>query len=301
VKSVAAFATFRAGKDEPDFVVVVRGNFPADLVDKVAVQTKGKTDKVDGRTVLALEDGVSMSSGADGSLLVGATGWVKARAATAWKPVKGKKGALVARVGATVDEKPWFVVASSPGAGLRKMIDKETAGDAEAKAAAGLIVDHQFAALAMTWNGVGWTYVAKDNAGFERAGLASEGILSLMRAGHLATRGLFQLFLAAADGVPQLKGVAKHRDDLLKLMEQWTGDGMFKATVDRQKKDKTVVVKATGSRLSEVVPVAAAALPAAGLLLFTGGMKKVESKGMRHVEAVEKAEEPKPVKKKAPK
>jgi hypothetical protein len=279
VKSVAAFVTFKKGQEEPEVIVVARGTFPADFVDKVAKMTGGKTEAVDGRALAALEDGMALSSGADGSLIFGTAALVKARAATAWKPSKAK--ALTANVGATLDAKPFFVFTSTPSAQHVAMMQKHLKGDPDAAIVLDLATGHELFALALSYNGIGWAHRARTAAGYERAVLGSEGMVELMRAGHLLTRGAIRIALAVAESYATqnqaIGQIVKNRDKIIKIMETWTGDGQFQATVDKKKGDKTVTVMATGKSLSQVVPIAGLAVPAGMVFLFTGGMRKKEA------------------------
>jgi hypothetical protein len=73
VKSAAVFLTVKA-KGDPDVLVVVRGNFPADAVEKIGQQLGGTVEKGD-RPIVMLDDGMALSAGADGSLLFGTAAW----------------------------------------------------------------------------------------------------------------------------------------------------------------------------------------------------------------------------------
>ncbi len=279
VKTAAVFVTIRDNQEEPDFLVVVRGNFGKDLVDTLGKKFGGmaKADKIDGRTILSAEN-MAIATGADGALLLGSAAWVKDRAATAWKPAKGKKGSLIAGAAKLLDKKPFFFIASAPSDVFRKRVSAELK-DPDAAIVADFLTQHDYAAVAINWNGIAWTYAAKTDAGYDRAVLGSEGVLAIMRAGHLATRGIIDLLLATADsyaGANQMVAqVAQNKEQILKLVDQWTGDGSFTAKVDKQKGAKTVSVEATGKHLSEVVPIVGVLVPVGAMAAF--GMRKKEA------------------------
>jgi hypothetical protein len=275
VKSAAVFLTVKA-KGDPDVLIVVRGNFPADVAEKVGAQLGGKAEKAD-RPFVLLDAGMALSSGADGSLLFGTAATVKARAAKAWKPQKGKKGSLVARAPALLDQKPFFAFASNPSPTVVKLVAAEAKDEPEAAFLFDLILGHEFASIAMFHNGLAWSYRARTAAGYDRAVMASEGFVQLIRSSHLFTRGFAGVMLAAIESYaaedPMVAEIAKHKAKLLALVEQWTGDGNFAAKVDKQQKERTVTVTATGAKLTDVLPLGGL-LPAGAagfLMLSTGG------------------------------
>jgi hypothetical protein len=108
--------------------------------------------------------------------------------------------------------------------------------------------------------------------------LASEGLLDLMRSSHLFGRGMARLILAGirahARSMKQLAPIVAREKDLLRLVNQLTGDGRFAASVNRNAARNTVTVRATGRKLSDVVP-AAGILPLAAAGALVGfGMKR---------------------------
>jgi hypothetical protein len=218
---------------------------------------------------------------------------VKQRASNKWKPAKAKKGSLLARAPSVIDQKPFFLFASSPSPTLVKMLAAEAKDDPEAAVLVDLIIGHEFAAYSMSYNGVAWTYRARTVAGYERAVMASEGLIQLMRSTHLFTRGFAQLVLAGIDSYASqdkmVADLAKHKAELLKLVEQWTGDGNFTAKVDKQKADKTVTVTATGAKLTDVLPMGGLVpIGAAAFLVLEGGSKHEEAASSVEVKPVER-------------
>lgn len=280
VKSVAAWIAVKP-EDSP-LLVVVRGKFPPDLVERVAKDLDAPLETVNGRALMKMpdDDDNALSTTDDGSLVFGAVGLVRERTAKAWKPKKAKKATLAAHVGPTIDAKPFFFLASSPTPATVKLIEKELRGEEELAVVLDLLTGHEFGSASLYWNGLGWTFRARTAAGYERAIGASEGAIALIRAAHLMTRGLAQLALAAVDSYagadPIVAEIMKHKAELMRLVEQWSGDGMFAAAVDKKKGERTVTVTATGAKLTDVLPLGGLAIPGAALWLFVSSSGQYE-------------------------
>jgi hypothetical protein len=276
VKWVAAWITLPDAGD-PSVIAVVRGNFPADLLDKIGAGTGAKPRKVGGGQMVALPDGQSCGVAADHALLCGTTALVQARLATGWKPAK-----VPAQLTRMLDGKPFLVLASSPSAKAIRRISREFSGD-EAALARDLVGGHTFAAMAFAHDGLSWTWTDRSAKGYARALLASEGMLELMRAGHLGTRGLVRLVLAGLGSYvsqsPEVAAIDRHQADILRVVESFTGDGTFQAKVDRDAAGRTVSVRAWDKELARVVPgVGAAVIAGALFAVASGGTVKMESK-----------------------
>jgi hypothetical protein len=271
VRSVAVFvATPRKGWSSgaaPDYVVVVRGNFPSDLVDKVAAGMKARAEHVDGRSLVMLDKETALSTGADGSLLLGSRAWVRPRAGKAWKPQKGDPDGLIARSRAFLDAKPFLFLATRPSAVL--IADLSHLFGPDEAIIADFLAGQEYAAVALARGGLSWTYRARDKAGLDRAVLASEGIVAVLRGAHGLTRGGARLLFAvlasyASDADAAL--LMRYQADLIKLIDGWSGDGTFAAKLDRSERERTVTVTASARTLAEIVPLVAAVVP--GALLF---------------------------------
>src|SRR6185369_7705049 len=104
-----------------------------------------------------------------------------------------------------------------------------------------------------------------------RVALAVDGAIELLRAAHLAPRGLVELAAASLDSYAgessDVDALIARQDDLVRVVDENTGDGAFDAKVDTDKKKRTITVKLTGKTLSDVVP-AAVVIPAALALAF---------------------------------
>jgi len=127
---------------------------------------------------------------------------------------------------------------------------------------------------------VSWSWDATSKDGYERAVMASEGVLDLFRSGHFAARGFARVALSAlrsyAGQEPAIDMILRHQDELMKLVTSVTGDGKFRVDFKRQPGKRSITVKATGQKLSDVLPVAGVMpLVGAGMwLALSGGSQK---------------------------
>ncbi|MBK7195330.1 MAG: hypothetical protein IPH80_22845 [Myxococcales bacterium] len=265
--SLTAFARMR-GAGVPDFVVVVRGKFAADLPQRLVQPMGGKPETIDGRVAGATPDGMLIGLTKDGTLLAGQRDLIAPRLADAWKPAPRAKGSAWAQIATVLDQRPFFALASKPSAAAATAL----AAQVNASFGRDLIAQHTLAIVSASATGVGWVYQAKDAAFAARIKLASEGWIELMRAAHVAPRGLVELAVAAlpsyAGTSPELDDAIKHKDQILAAVNELTGDGKFTATVTQ--KGALVTVTTKGRRLSDVLPVGVVVgLGALGSMAFT--------------------------------
>lgn len=263
LRSATVFVTITAGK--PEVIGVARGAWPPDVLERMGAMSGEKTVLIDGKPVMKLPDG-QFAVGLDGAnLIAGNTNAVEARLKKSWRPLGSKAGSPFARVTALLDTRPLSLVAWAPSAFVLAQAEKELRGD-------DLMLGRELASLpfAATWlaaDGLGWVVQTRDASGVERARMASDGVVALLRAGHHATRGMSRIALATlpsfVKSTPELALAVKHTPAILAILDGLGGDGNFKADVTVNAKDRTVQVVAKGSRLSEV-------LPAAGLLPVMG-------------------------------
>jgi hypothetical protein len=257
VKSVAGFVTFH-GKADPSVLVAVRGRFAPDTVERIGKQVGGTTSVVDGRALLVSPDAsMAVALAADGTLLGGTTAWVKQRV-QGWQP---RRGPLGDKAGPLLDERPFFHLSAR----LAPATVKQIVADVSDPGGRDVLTGAEHAALSLYWNGVGWTFTARTAAGFARGLLATEGLVPLLRAGHLYLRGLARVGLAMVDSYPDpaVAQVAAHKADLIKLVDSMTGDGSFAVALDRKESERRVSVRLTSKSLSEVLPVAGLMIPGA--------------------------------------
>ena len=168
-------------------------------------------------------------------------------------------------------------MASKPSAALVAQATKDL-GDNFGRE---LVANHTVGVLAASATGLSWMYEAKDVAFARRLETASKGLIDLMRAAHLAPRGVAQVAVAAlpsyAGKSKELDAVIAAKDKLLGAVWDLTGDGKFRATVKVDGKLLTVV--ATGKKFSDVVPSSfVVGLGAIGFLTARGEAKAEEAK-----------------------
>jgi len=87
----------------------------------------------------------------------------------------------------------------------------------------------------------------------------SDGFVDVLRAAQIAPRGFAKILLG---GIDSYKGTNKQVDDLIrrkgdieKIVQSYTGDGQFKAQIDKDPKTLKLSVRLTGKSLSEVMPL----------------------------------------------
>jgi hypothetical protein len=242
---------------DPRFLITVRGNFPNNLLDRAASAMGEKLRSIGAGKAIQSPDGNQMVGvTADGTVLVGTTSWVKARLGKRWK-----SRARFRRLPKVFDRKPFLVVASSPSRRAVRRFSREIS-DPEAAALRDLLTGHRFAALALTHDGVEWTWAARSTAGHDRAVQISDGLIDLMRAAHLATRGFVKLALGVAESYrkePMVAAILGYEKQILAVVDAVSGDGSFKVKVDDQRRKRTLHVRAWDKELSDVLPMAGAA------------------------------------------
>lgn len=256
---------------DPDVLLVVRGTFPPDTLDKAAGALGASVQPSGSGKILIGPDGQSFGMAADGMVLMGTTALVKERLKASWKP-----GTAFKRMPSILDGMPFAVVASSPSKRAIRRAQREL-NDPEQAFIRDFAGNHRFAALALRHDGVDWTWVDRTTAGFNRAAMFSEGLIEVFRAGHTAMRGMSKMALVVMSSYakqdPDLAMITRNEKLILEAVDAITGDGSFTARVDRDVKGKTVTVTARAKELAQVLPVAGV-LPmvgaGAGLFLMAG-------------------------------
>jgi hypothetical protein len=293
---------------EPTFLVVARGKIPADFVKKLSSVAGGTAGDIDGRATIEVDPQTFVGTTKDGVLIVGPKAWVTPRVDDDWKKPARKKGSAWASIAQRLDDKPFALAALK----LDDKTAKWAAKEADEPFLADLITGHDLAVLALHSDGVTFQWKDKTKAGLDRVAMLSDGVVEMTRAMHVAPRGFVKMFLAAIDSYKgkdkEADELIKHKADILKLVEAYTGDGKFKVAVDKDAKAKSLTVRATGKSLSDVVP-AAALLPAMGFLVFSRESASsvsmppptaVPAKPARPVQPAKKPATKKPAPKKTP-
>ncbi|MBT8494888.1 MAG: hypothetical protein KJO07_17660 [Deltaproteobacteria bacterium] len=266
VKSVALWLQFPL-RGEPNLLIHVRGNFPSDLIGKIANASGQQVVRVARRQAIRIDGKMLLTTARDGSLLFGTPRLVKRRARSGPRRARARGGVVGVRARRLLDRKPFFAMVSSPSRTALGRLSREFGR--QDNALSDLISGHRFAGFAMYSRGVEWSYVAKKASGIARAKMASQGILQLMRASHLAGRGLANLLLSAVDSYrgqsPEIDSIIKAKPQILELIEQFTGDGKFNEKITIDRRARSVRVTAYGRSLSDVMPFAGALPLGAGV------------------------------------
>jgi len=254
-------------------MAVARGSFPKDLVAKIAKVAGGTTGTIDGRDTVEIDANTFVGMAKDGSLLVGPADWVKPRVADDWKAPKRKKGTGWATIAKYLDDSPFLLVAGR----LEDDVAEAWSRDLGAGFVSDLLTSHELAVLSLRHDGVSFYWKDKTKDHLARMALAVDGTIDLMRAAQIAPRGAVELLVAALPSYSgtsdELDKIIAKKDDLIDLVDGFTGDGKFKATVKKDNKAKTVTVEANGKKLSDVLPVAVLVPAVVGGLLISGDDK----------------------------
>jgi hypothetical protein len=140
--------------------------------------------------------------------------------------------------------------AAARGEALRHLAPRGFATD--------LVTRHRAATFSIFRDGIGWSWVDSTRAGIDSMELVSNGVLDLLRAAQIAPRGIAKIAMGAIDAYrgtdAKVDDLIKHKADIMKIIEAYTGDGTFKVTIDKTQAMR-LNVRATGKTVSEVVPV----------------------------------------------
>jgi hypothetical protein len=270
ITSATMFITIDAKDGDVEPLIVVRGTFPTGLIKKVAGVTDSKTGTIDGRDTMTFE-GMLVGTAKDGSVIAGPPALAEPRLDDDWKAAKPKKGSAWATIAKHLDKGPFFLAASKLSADKRKA----------AAAAAGenfigdVITGHELAIFALHHDGLSLHWKATDKDHLDQIALVTEGVIELMRAAHVAPRGAAKIVVAALGSYKgqdkALDALLARKDDILKLVGEYTGDGKFDVDTKKDKKAKTLDVRATGKKLSDVVPISLIVPGVASFLFLAAG------------------------------
>jgi hypothetical protein len=241
---------------EPRFVVAVHGKFSPANLDKIAKMVNKPATKVDSGQIVEIEAGKhAIGLTRDGVVLVGTPALVRERLADAWKSPSHDAGTNLGYTAEVVNAKPVFAVvmtmsAVARGEALRHLAPQGFATD--------VITRHRAAAFSIFRDGIGWSWVDSTRAGVDAMELVSNGVLDILRAAQVAPRGIAKIAIGVIDSYrgtdPKVDDLIKHKADILKIVEAYSGDGTFKVAVDKTKPMR-LTVRATGKTVSEVLPV----------------------------------------------
>jgi hypothetical protein len=267
ITSVTLFVDLVPGQP-PRQLAVARGKIPADFVEKLAKTSGQRTRTIDGRAALEMDPTRFLGTGQDGALLVGSKAWVEPRLRNGWKPPARKKGSPWATIAQRLDAKPFLLVAAR----LDDKAEADLAKQAGDNFIADLIESHELAILALHSDGVTFHWQDEKREGLDRMVLLTEGLVELTRAAHVAPRGLAKIVVASLDSYrgrsKELDALIARKADILRLVNEYSGDGQFKVQVDKNSRTRTLTVRATGRTLAEVVPAVMFVPAIAGFYLF---------------------------------
>lgn len=270
VSDLTASFKFVPQKEDPEFVVAVHGKFTAATIEKVAKLANKQTVKIGGATMFDAGDGIAVGITKNNTIVAGSASLVKDRMADAWKAPALTAGTNLGNTSDVLAGKPVLalVIGLSPAArkfALDKNKGKNFVTDA--------IRRHKLWSFSVHRDGLAWTWIDSSKAGMDSMGQMSEGMVELMRAAQVAPRGFAKIVLGAIDSYKgtnkQVDAVIRRKGDIMKIVEAHTGDGQFKAQIDKDPRTLKLSVRLTGKTLSEVVPLGGL-LPLAGMWLVVG-------------------------------
>jgi hypothetical protein len=241
---------------QPLFVVAVHGKFSAANLDKIAKATSKPATRLGGGVIVdggAREPAIALTR--DGVLLVGTADLVRDRLADGWKPPSHDASTSLGTLADVINARPVFAVVLTMSPQART----EALSHLGARSfLTDLVTRHKAAAFSMFHDGVGWTWIDSSAAGVDAMELVSNGVLDVLRAAQIAPRGVAKIAMGAIDSYrgasARVDDLIKHKADIMKLVEAYTGDGNFKVAVDKNPRTMRLNVRATGKSVSEVLP-----------------------------------------------
>jgi hypothetical protein len=253
-------------RQDPNFVAVIHGKFTPANLDKIAKMTSKQVTKVGGGAVVdmgANDPAIGVTK--DGVLIAGNLNLVRDRVGDTWKTPARPPGSNLAHAADVIAQKPIYALVVTLSQSARKAANENLGPK---NFVSDMVTRHKLATFSVFPDGIGWTWIDSSKAGLDNMETMSVGALDLLKAAHIAPRGFAKLALGALDSYKgadkQIDDVIRRKDDVMKIVETYTGDGNFKTSITKDPKTLKLTVRATGKTLSEVVP--------AGLVLPLGAM-----------------------------
>ena len=288
VSDATVFLKFVAPGKNPDMVLEVHGKFAASMLDKVGKMTGHTPSKIGtGTLVETSPDSPSVALTGSGVLLLGQTSLLTARLQPSWRAPSHTTGTQLGYLADILANHPVFALSLTPSAAAKAEVMKKFNG--EKNYATDLVQRHKAAALAVYHDGIGITWADSTKLGLDDMSQTLDGVVDLLRAAQIAPRGVAKIFLGALDsyrGDKRIDDLIRHKADLVKIMESYSGDGNFKVQKDVDAKGLKVTVRLTGKTLSEVVPLGIVA-PLAGIGLFVRAPRAMEESMQPQVQPVQ--------------
>lgn len=243
-------------KQDPQFIAAVHGKFTPVTLDKIGKASGGAVTKVGGGAMVDTgSDDPAIGLTKDGVLIVGTSNLVRDRVGDAWKAPTRAPGSGLAHAADAINARPLFAVVLTMSPAARAEVLRNVGGK---NYLTDVVQRHKLLAMSVFHDGIGWSWIDSTRTGLDAMALSSEGVLELMKAAHIAPRGIAKIALGALDSY---KGTDKRIDDLIRrkkdlmtILETYTGDGNFAVKVDKDVKNLRLTVRATGKSLSEVLP-----------------------------------------------
>jgi hypothetical protein len=255
----------------PDMVLAVHGKFSMAMLDKLAKMTGKPPVKIGGGEMIETgPDSPALAISGTGVLLVGQAPYLKDRLAPAWKAPSHAAGTNLGYIADIIANHPVFAVAVTLSPNARKAI---TSQFPQTNFLTDAVARHKVAAFAIYHDGIGMTWGDSTKQGMDDMAQMFDGFVDLLRAAQIAPRGFAKIFMSGLDsykGNKQIDELIRHKADLVKIMDSYSGDGNFKVQRDLDARTNKVTVRLSGKTLSEVVPLGAVA-PVLGFLVFARG------------------------------
>lgn len=276
VSDATLFLQIVPQQHDPNFVVAVHGRFSTANIDKIAATVHKQSAKVGSGVILemgAQDPAIAVTK--DGVFLAGTAKLLRDRLADTWKAPARAANSNLAQSAEIIGAHPVFAVVMHMTPAARK----QALGQLKAQNfLSDILTRHKLAAFSMFHDGIGWTWIDSTKPGLESMSMVSDGMLDLLKAANIAPRGFAKVMLGSIDSYKgsskQIDEVIRHKAELMKIVETYTGDGNFKTAVNKDAARLRLTVRATGKSLSDVMP-AGALLPLGVIGMFD--MRKQET------------------------
>ncbi|MEO6773687.1 MAG: hypothetical protein ABI467_11815 [Kofleriaceae bacterium] len=256
LSDVTAFVKHVANAAQPAFVVVAHGKFTAAMLDKIAKLTGKLVVKRGAASLIEMGDGNAVALAKDGALLAGAAPMIEERIAESWRAPSHAAGTNLGQAATMLAGHPVFGISLTVSQAMRQQVLKE---HPEQNFLTDLVRRGHGSSFALYRDGIGWTFDDSTAAGLAQMAMFSDGVVDVLRAAQIAPRGFAKIAIAALDSYkglnPQVDALIAHKADLDKLTALYTGDGQFKAKIQKDPRTLKLNVRLTGKSLSDVVPV----------------------------------------------
>lgn len=268
VSDATAFIKINKGSD-PNLLVSMHGKFKLETVDKIGKMSGGSAAvRVAGGAWVDAGDGMAIAVTKNGMLLAGTSSLIKDRMVDNYKATAFTNPGM-ANVKELLDQKPVFAVALAMSQPARSEALAKHGTDQNFLT--DIVKRHKFAAFAVFKDGAGWWWVDSSKAGLDSMQQVSDGAIDILRAAQIAPRGFAKIALGALDSYrgksKQIDDLIRHKNDVWKIVDTYTGDGQFKAASSADPKSLKLSVRLTGRSLSEVLPIGVI-LPGMGFALL---------------------------------